>query len=61
MMRSAAGLTVKLRAWVAVAPALSFTCAVKLEEPKDVGVPLRTPPELKDNPDASEPAVTLQA
>ena len=51
---------VMLKAFVAVALELSFTCTVKLAVPAVVGLPLMPPFALRDKPSGSEPAVMDQ-
>ena len=55
---SAGGLMVMLRAWVAVAFALSVTCAVKVDAPGVVGVPAIAPFDASDRPAGRLPVVT---
>ena len=53
-------LTVKLNALVAVAAALSVTCAVKLDVPTVVGVPVSAPvAAFNIKPAGNAPAVTV--
>ena len=52
---------VTAKAFVTVALALSATCAVKLNVPVAVGVPLRTPALLSDRPVGTVPDATLHA
>jgi hypothetical protein len=52
-------LTVRLSAWVSVAPTLSVTWAVKLKLPAVVGVPFKTPPPLRLSPGGRVPAARL--
>jgi hypothetical protein len=49
-----------LSALVALAPALSVTCTVKLDVPGAEGVPVMLPEALSDSPAGSAPAVTAQ-
>jgi hypothetical protein len=46
--------------WVAVAPELSLTCALKPAVPGAVGVPLMAPPDERVSPAGSEPLLTDQ-
>ena len=46
--------------FVAAVLALSVTCAVKLNVPAAVGVPLSTPAALNASPAGSVPALTFQ-
>lgn len=54
---SGGGFTLMLNAWVSVAAELSFTCAVKLEVPAVVGVPVIAPAVLIPRPAGSDPAL----
>jgi hypothetical protein len=51
-------VTARLNVALAVPPALSVTCAVKLYEPTVVGVPLSAPPLESVSPAGSAPPVT---
>jgi hypothetical protein len=57
---SDAGAIAMLNGLVAVAPELSFTCAVNVAVPAVVGVPLIPPAADNVSPDGSAPTVTLQ-
>lgn len=60
-MLKAGGFTTSVKLLFALAEPLSFTCAVKVELPAAVGVPLITPEaESRDNPAGSEPALIDQ-
>lgn len=55
VISSAGALMVRLKAWLAVALAVSLTWAVKLNEPAVVGVPVIAPvDELSESPAGRE-------